>query len=140
MLKGISPILSPDLLAGLCAMGHGDEVVLADGHFPGERFASRRFVRADGVDVPRMLDAILAGERDPKVLARMADRRVRKSAAEIEAALQGDFRPEHLFVLGQALAHYRYVQQLIEGCGVEPQSRTLLAVPFIEALRLFSRS
>ena len=59
MLKGISPILSPDLLAGLCAMGHGDEVVLADGHFPGEMFASRRFVRADGVDVPRMLDAIL---------------------------------------------------------------------------------
>ena len=59
MLKGISPILSPELLAALCAMGHGDEVVLADGHFPGEMFASRRFVRADGVDVPRLLDAIL---------------------------------------------------------------------------------
>ena len=59
MLKGISPILSPELLAALCAMGHGDEVVLADGHFPGEMFAARRFVRADGVDVPRLLDAIL---------------------------------------------------------------------------------
>lgn len=64
----------------------------------------------------RMLDAILAGERDPKVLARMADRRVRKSAPEIEAALKGDFRPEHLFVLGQTLAHYRHVQQLIAAC------------------------
>jgi L-fucose mutarotase len=59
MLKGISPILSPEMLAALCAMGHGDVVVLADGHFPGEMFASRRFVRADGVDVPRLLDAIL---------------------------------------------------------------------------------
>ena len=36
MLKGISPLLGPDLLATLCRMGHGDEVVLADAHFPGE--------------------------------------------------------------------------------------------------------
>lgn len=59
MLKGISPILSPDMLAALCAMGHGDEVVLADVHFPGESTASRRFLRANGVDIPRLLDAIL---------------------------------------------------------------------------------
>lgn len=59
MLKGISPLLSPDLLAALCAMGHGDELIIADGHFPGERFASHRFVRADGLRVAEMLDAIL---------------------------------------------------------------------------------
>jgi transposase len=64
----------------------------------------------------RMLDAILAGERDPKVLAAMANRRVRKRATEIEAALTGDYREEQLFVLGQALKSYRHMQQLIEEC------------------------
>ena len=34
MLKGISPILSPELLKALCEMGHGDELVIADGNFP----------------------------------------------------------------------------------------------------------
>lgn len=34
MLKGISPLLSPDLLKLLAEMGHGDELVLADAHFP----------------------------------------------------------------------------------------------------------
>ena len=36
MLKGISPVISPELLAVLCRMGHGDEIVLADANFPGE--------------------------------------------------------------------------------------------------------
>ena len=36
MLRGISPLLSPALLAVMCRMGHGDELVLADAHFPGE--------------------------------------------------------------------------------------------------------
>ena len=35
MLIGISPLISPDLLAVLDRMGHGDEIVLADAHFPG---------------------------------------------------------------------------------------------------------
>lgn len=58
MLKGISPILSPELLAVLCRMGHGDEIVLADAHFPGETFNSR-VLRADGIKIPELLDAIL---------------------------------------------------------------------------------
>jgi len=58
MLKGISSILSPDLLAVLCRMGHGDEIVLADAHFPGESF-NPRVLRADGLKVPDLLDAIL---------------------------------------------------------------------------------
>lgn len=58
MLKGISPLLSPELLAVLCRMGHGDEVVLADAHFPGETFNSR-VVRADGLKIPPLIDAIL---------------------------------------------------------------------------------
>ena len=58
MLRGISPLLGPELLATLHRMGHGDEIVLADAHFPGES-VGRRILRADGVDVAPLLDAIL---------------------------------------------------------------------------------
>ncbi len=58
MLKGISPLLGPELLSILCAMGHGDEVVLADAHFPAES-VGQRVVRADGLGVAALLDAIL---------------------------------------------------------------------------------
>jgi L-fucose mutarotase len=58
MLKGISPLLSPELLAVLCRMGHGDELVLADAHFPGESLGVP-VVRADGLRVAALLDAIL---------------------------------------------------------------------------------
>ncbi|MGA7675028.1 MAG: L-fucose mutarotase [Rhizomicrobium sp.] len=58
MLRGISPLLSPDLLAGLCRMGHGDEIVLADAHFPGETVNSR-VIRADGLKIPALIEAIL---------------------------------------------------------------------------------
>jgi len=58
MLKGISPLLSPDLLAILARMGHGDEIVLADAHFPGETIG-QRVVRADGLRIPDLLAAIL---------------------------------------------------------------------------------
>jgi L-fucose mutarotase len=58
MLKGISPLLSPELLAVLCRMGHGDEVVLADAHFPGDSLGVP-VVRADGLRVAPLLDAIL---------------------------------------------------------------------------------
>ncbi|MDR1498494.1 MAG: L-fucose mutarotase [Puniceicoccales bacterium] len=58
MLKGISPLISPELLATLSRMGHGDEIVLADAHFPGESF-NNRVLRADGLRIPALLDAIL---------------------------------------------------------------------------------
>lgn len=58
MLKGIPPILSPDLFAVLMAMGHGDELVIADGNFPSASLA-KRLLRADGHGVPPLLDAIL---------------------------------------------------------------------------------
>lgn len=58
MLKGISPLLSPDLLATLHRMGHGDEIVLADAHFPGESF-TRNVLRADGLGIAPLLGAIL---------------------------------------------------------------------------------
>lgn len=58
MLIGISPLISPDLLAVLHRMGHGDEIVLADAHFPGET-CGKRILRADGLKIPDLLDAIL---------------------------------------------------------------------------------
>jgi len=58
MLKGISPLISPELLEVLARMGHGDEIILADAHFPGESF-NRRVLRADGLRIPDLLSAIL---------------------------------------------------------------------------------
>ena len=58
MLKHIPPCLSPELMATLMRMGHGDEIVLADGNFPAESHTPR-IVRADGHGVPELLDAIL---------------------------------------------------------------------------------
>jgi len=58
MLKGISPLFSPVLLAAIYSMGHGDEIVLADAHFPGK--STNSFViRADGLQIEALLDAIL---------------------------------------------------------------------------------
>lgn len=65
-----------------------------------------------------ILDAILAGERDPSKLASLAHYRVQKSKAQIEAALTGDYRPELLFVLGQSLQNYRQIQQQIAQCDL----------------------
>lgn len=58
MLKGIPKILSPELLKILMEMGHGDEIVIADGNFPAASIA-QRLVRADGHNVPELLEAIL---------------------------------------------------------------------------------
>jgi transposase len=71
----------------------------------------------NGVTGLRILDAILAGERDPKALVKLRDRRVtRSTVAEMEEALKGDYRPEHLFVLRQSLETYRFHQAQIEKC------------------------
>ena len=59
MLKGISKIISPELLKILCEMGHGDEIVIADANFPSENYG-KRVVRADGISGTKMLDAILS--------------------------------------------------------------------------------
>lgn len=58
MLKGIPKILSPELLKILMEMGHGDEIVIADGNFPAAA-CTKRLVRCDGHGVPELLDAIL---------------------------------------------------------------------------------
>ena len=58
MLKGIPSILSPELLKVLDEMGHSDEIVIADGNFPGASHA-QRLIRLDGHNVPEILNAVL---------------------------------------------------------------------------------
>ncbi len=58
MLKGISPLLSPELLAAMYRMGHGDVMVLADAHFPGHSLGVP-VIRADGLNITQLLEAIL---------------------------------------------------------------------------------
>ena len=61
MLKGIPKIISPKLLKVLSEMGHGDEIVIADGNFPCESVGKNaKVIRADGNGVPEILDAVLS--------------------------------------------------------------------------------
>jgi len=76
----------------------------------------------DGDTGLAILDAILAGERDPTELVKLRHPRISKSTvAEMEAALKGDWREEHLFVLKQALETYRHLQGQIAESDVEMQ-------------------
>ena len=63
VLKGIPSILSPELLHALASMGHGDKIVIADANFPSASIChgeeSPRLVRADGHNIPQLLQAIL---------------------------------------------------------------------------------
>ena len=58
MLKGIPSIISPELLKIMMEMGHGDELVIGDGNFPGASI-NGRCVRCDGHNVPELLEAVL---------------------------------------------------------------------------------
>jgi L-fucose mutarotase len=64
MLRGIDPVLSPDLLWALAAMGHGDDLLLADGNHPAEAIArasvTGKLIRLPGVPGARVLRAILS--------------------------------------------------------------------------------
>jgi L-fucose mutarotase len=59
VLKGIDPILGPELLMTLHAMGHGDEIAVVDANYPADTDA-RRLVRMAGHRAPRLVDAILS--------------------------------------------------------------------------------
>jgi L-fucose mutarotase len=59
MLRGINPLLTPELLHILRAMGHGDEIVIVDANYPAKSNA-KRLVRLDGANATQALDAILS--------------------------------------------------------------------------------
>ena len=58
MLKGISPVVGPELLSTLCRMGHGDEIVFADAHFPAESLGPP-VIRMDGVGIDAILEGVM---------------------------------------------------------------------------------
>src|SRR5260370_23345498 len=66
-----------------------------------------------GASGQAILDAILAGERNPVLLAQLCNCRVKSPREKASKALEGDYRPEHMFTLKQSLDGYRYYQKLI---------------------------
>ncbi|MDE1180448.1 RbsD/FucU domain-containing protein [Paraburkholderia sp.] len=64
MLKNIDPLLNADVLYALCAMGHGDEVVICDANFPADSVARQtvlgKLLRIDGASAPRAIRAVLS--------------------------------------------------------------------------------
>lgn len=72
-----------------------------------------------GVTGMRIIRAIVAGERDPDKLAAMRDVRCKESIETIRASLVGNYQPEHVFALKQALALYDFYQQCIDECDSE---------------------
>ena len=72
-----------------------------------------------GVSGLAIIQAILDGQRDPVQLAALVDRRVRAASEKIQRALQGDYRPEHLFVLRQAFSLYATLGEKIDACDAE---------------------
>ena len=99
MLKGIDPLLGPELLATLCAMGHGDEIVIADANFPSAANA-RRLLRLDGATSPRAARAILS------VLP--LDEAVPQAAVRMEITGKSDAMPPVARELQSELLHVGY--------------------------------
>jgi transposase len=86
-----------------------------------------------GVSGMRIMEHILHGERNPQLLATFRDHRCKCSEDEIAKALTGDYREEHVFVLGQALAGYRFVQTQLQRCDREIEARLKAIEKQVEA-------
>jgi hypothetical protein len=76
-----------------------------------------------GVTGLAIVDAIVAGNTNPKALAQLRDHRIKASVETVTKSLVGHYRPEHIFTLKQSLTAYRYYQQLIADCDLEIQQR-----------------
>lgn len=72
-----------------------------------------------GVTGMQIIRAIVAGERDPQVLAHFRNAKCARTEAEIAKALQGNYQPEYVFMLQQTVAQYDFYQQQIEECDAE---------------------
>lgn len=76
-----------------------------------------------GVTGLAIVDAIVAGETNPKELAKLRNHRIKASIETVKKSLVGDYRPEHIFTLKQSVKAYRHYQQLIADCDGEIQQR-----------------
>lgn len=75
-----------------------------------------------GVTGMRIIKALLAGKRDPQVLAGMRDKRCKNSIETIAKSLEGNYRPEHIFSLKQAVESFEFYQTQIAQCDREIES------------------
>ena len=76
-----------------------------------------------GLSGLRILDAILAGKRDPVALAQLCHSRVKSSQDTVAKALEGDYREEHVFALKQSLESFRHYERLVAEVNQEIESR-----------------
>jgi|SRR5688572_14397118 len=74
-----------------------------------------------GVTGTKIVEAILAGDRDPMRMAQLRDKRIKSSPEVIAKALEGNYRPEHVFALGQAFHLYKTYREQIEACDQQVQ-------------------
>ena len=79
-----------------------------------------------------IVDAILAGERDPHELGKLRDWRVKASEETIAKSLVGDYREEHLYVLRQSLECYRIYQKMIQDLDVKVKHRMGRLPPLVD--------
>jgi len=91
MLKNLDPLLTPDLLQVLRAMGHGDEIVLVDANYPAES-AGPQVVRVDGIEATRVLDAVLSVMPLDDFVPEACWRMEVVGAADAEQPIFGEFR------------------------------------------------
>lgn len=80
----------------------------------------------------QIIRAIVAGEHDPVTLAHYRDPRCASSEATIAKALTGNYRPEHLFVLAQALELYDFYSQQIQACDREVEQKFAAIKPVVD--------
>lgn len=85
-----------------------------------------------GVTGLGIVDSILAGERDPAVLAKLRDRRIKASEETICKSLEGNWQAEHLFTLRQSLESYRHYQKQIIACDEDIEKQLLTFAPRID--------
>ncbi|MGE3830659.1 MAG: RbsD/FucU family protein [Parvibaculaceae bacterium] len=118
MLKGLDPILGPEFLMHLRAMGHGDEIAIVDSNYPAAEHA-RRLIRMDGHDGPRLLEAVLSVMPVDDFVNEAVFRPVaRNDAARIEPVMQ-DY--------AAVLAHFEPKQKIVPLKGEAFYSRVRAA-------------
>lgn len=131
MLKGLDPLLGPELLQLLAAMGHGDELVIADANFPATSVA-RRLCRVDGSEATRLLQAVLS------VLP--LDQYVERPAAVMAVVGAPDETPEIVReftrILAEAEGHPVGVER-VERCAFYERARRAFAVVATAERRLY---
>ena len=79
-----------------------------------------------------IVDAIIAGERDPVVLAKLRDPRIRASPETIRKSLVGNWRPEHLFTLAQSRRSFQHYQEQITACDEEIDKLLVTFPPWVD--------